>query len=103
MLLAHMLLQLVNSRIALPSSQSVASTAFWASGDTAVIVSHIAMFCRDMAIAVGFTAKGRIAALPGATVAIWADIVGLVSVKEVGRRRLLSHAYSDIHIIADVD
>jgi len=68
-----------------------------------VIVSHAAMFRLDMAISVGFTAKGRIAALPSATVAIWADIVGLVSVKEVGRRRLLSHAYSDIHIIAEVD
>jgi hypothetical protein len=61
------------------------------------------MLRRDMAIAVGFTAKGRIAALPGATVAIWADIVGLVSVKEVGRRRFLNHVYGDIHIIAEVD
>lgn len=100
MLLAHMLLQLINARIALPSPQSVASTAFGAASDAAVIVSYIAMLRRDVAVSVGFAAKRSIAAMPGASVAIWVDVVGEVGIKDVCRRRVLAHTGGDIHIMA---
>jgi hypothetical protein len=104
MLLAHMLLQLIHARIALPSPQSIATTAFGAASDTTVIVPDIAMLRRDVAVAVGLATKRSIAALPGTSVAIcadnWADIGGEVSVEDVGRRRALANIDGGIHITA---